>query len=502
MERRDFLKMLTAGSVTSGLFPSYTLSRMGEDGHGTSDDRYNVLFIGADDLNDWIGCMGGYPGVKTPNIDRLASRGMLFQNAHCAAPRCGPSRTALLTGIQPSTSGVYANERRSEYLPDATTLPAHFRKNGYATFGGGKIFHGNTPGKNKRFNDEDAWDEYFYDHPMKTAPMPPDDKIPLNGLNLDGMFDWGGVDVPTETMGDARMVTWANSVLARDHDQPFFLGVGFFRPHLPWYVPREYFDRYPIDEITLPEVKEDDLEDVNIIAKEWASLSSDHARITDVPGKWKAAVQGYLACVSFVDDQVGRLLDALDESRYSDNTVVVLWGDHGWHLGEKLHWRKFALWEEATHNPLIITAPGIAEPGTRTNQPASLMDIYPTLIDLCGLENTAHDQDGMSLAPLLREPGKKRQRPALTTFGFMNHSLRNDRWRYIRYVDGSEELYDHQNDPLEWNNLAGQPEYKGQKEKMARWLPDINVPGSSFTKMSGDSRDRVMEWFREQKRIW
>lgn len=434
--------------------------------------RQNVLFIAIDDLNDWIGCLGGYPGAKTPNLDRLAARGMLFTNAHCSAPVCNPSRASIMTGIRPSTSGVYHNRqpmRKSSVLQDAVTLPQHFMAHGYRAAGAGKIYHGGYP-------DPKSWDEYF---PSQTQTKPPDplpDQRPVNGIPKTAHFDWGPLKDSDGDMGDWKVTDWVAGELKKKHEKPFFLACGIYKPHLPWYVPEKYFDMYPLDKITLPAVKEDDLDDVPPVGKDFAIRSGDHKKVTE-HNQWRQAVQGYLASLTFADACVGRVLDALDASAYAKNTTVVLWSDHGWHLGEKLHWRKFALWEEATRNVFMISAPGLTKPGSRSSRPVSLIDVYPTLIDLCGL-SPKKELEGQSLRPLLENPSAKWERPALCTHGRGNHSVRDDRWRYIRYNDGTEELYDHESDKLEWNNLAGEAKYADTKRRLAQWLPKTDAPDS------------------------
>jgi arylsulfatase A-like enzyme len=277
-------------------------------------------------------------------------------------------------------------------------------------------------------------------------------------------------------MSDWQVADWVIGQLRKKHDKPFFLGCGFFRPHLSWYVPQKYFDMYPVDKITLPDVKEDDLDDIPPMGKKIAKPEGDHAKVIK-HNQWRKAVQGYLASISFVDECVGRVIDALDGSTYRDNTIVVLWSDHGWHLGEKLHWRKFALWEEATHNVLMFIAPGVTSAAGRCDAPVSLLDIYPTLVDLCELGKRP-ELEGDSLVQLLKNPKAQWKRPALTTYGRNNHSVRSKRWRYIRYSDGTEELYDHSTDELEWTNLAGDPNYAEVKAELGHWLPKTNAAES------------------------
>ena len=426
----------------------------------------NVLFIAVDDLNDWIGCLGGHPDVKTPHLDALAKRGVLFSKAYCAAPACNPSRAALMTGIQPSTSGIYHNSqrwRKSPILEDAVTIPQHFMANGYTAMASGKIYHG-------RFPDPASWERYWPSQ-HSNIPSSPERKEKAPGSRKH--FDWGPLDVANEEMGDWQVGDWVIKQLEKEYDKPFFLGCGFFRPHLPWYVPQKYFDMYPLDKITLPNVNEDDLDDVPKAGQKMAKPDGDHARVMEHKA-WRHAVQGYLASITFADDCVGRVIEALDKSPHRDNTVIVLWSDHGWHLGEKLHWRKFALWEEATHNVMMIVAPGTTSPEGRCDAPVNLLDIYPTLVDLCGLP-TKGELEGASLIPLLKNPAAEWERPALTTHGRNNHSLRSKRWRYIQYADGSEELYDHTVDEMEWKNLAGDPEYAGVKKDLKKWLPTVNL---------------------------
>ncbi len=446
----------------------------------TRGDRPNILFIAIDDLNDWAGFLGGHPQARTAHLDGLAARGMVFTRAYCAAPACNPSRVALLTGVMPATSGVYRNDNPwRPQLPDAVTLFQHFRQHGYKVFGGGKLFHG-------PFNDVLSWEMYWA---RPADPLPP--QRPLNGILNAAQFDWGPLDVDDAAMGDSKLTDWAIDFLKEHHDRPFFLAVGYFRPHLPWYVPRPYFEQFPLSEIVLPKVKEDDLDDVPPAGIRMANPTGDHARVL-ATNNWHRAVQGYLASIAFVDAQVGRLLQAFDQSPYANNTIVVVWGDHGWHLGQKQHWRKFALWEEATRVPLIIVAPGLTKPGSRCERTVSLVDLYPTLCELAGL-NIPPQVEGRSLVPLLKNPEAPWERPVVTTYGYMNHAVRSERYRYIRYSDGGEELYDHHTDPLEWTNLADRPEYARVKEELARWLPQINRregPRAGAEERSGRERPR------------
>ncbi len=466
MDRRGFLKrsltQVSGAALAAGVL-SNCAHRPPQAGREPAGP--NVLFIAIDDLNDWTGCLGGHPDTLTPHIDALAERGVLFTNAHCPAPLCNASRAALMTGIRPSTSGVYANDqpwRNSPVLADAVTLPQHFMAHGYRALGSGKIYHG-------RFPDPPSWQAYW---PSQLENKPPSPELEQTAPGGVRHFNWGPVDVPNEEMGDWQVADWVSSQLQARHEAPFFLACGIFRPHLPWHVPPKYFDLYPLEEITLPNVKEDDLDDVPQMARRFANPGGDHARVLE-NNAWRQAVQGYLASISFADDCVGRVIEALDNSAYRDNTIVVLWSDHGWHLGEKLHWRKFALWEEATRNVLMIAGPGIT-PAGRCPAPVNLLDIYPTLIDLCGLDPKM-ELEGDSLRPLLDNPQADWGRPTLTTFGQNNHSVRSVRWRYTRYADGTEELYDHAADEMEWHNLAQDSQYEEVKNWHRAWLPERNA---------------------------
>ena len=445
--------------------------------------RPNVLFISIDDLNDWVGVLKGHPDARTTNIDRLANESTLFTKAYPAAPLCNPSRSALLTGIQPFTSGVYDNKqplRESPVLKDVHTLPEYFRKNGYKAMGSGKVFHYR--------HDTISWDYYWpsNDQIRPGDPAPP--KVPMHGMPMyDRFFDWGPLEVEPSEMGDWKVAEWVAGQLQQDHDKPFFLACGFYKPHLPWYVPQKYFDRYPLEEIRLPQVNENDLEDVPALGKIMAklkvlrdddipgdSVEGDHARVLRY-GKWKEGVQAYLAALTLADECLGKVLDALENSRYRDNTIVVLWSDHGWHLGEKHHWRKATLWEEGTRSLLMFKAPGVTRAGARVDWPVGLIDIYPTLLDLAVLPQK-DDLEGNSLYPLLKDPKQDWDKPVITTHRYKNQSVRSIRYRYIRYADGTEELYDHEADPMEWTNLAGQTRYDPVKAELAKWLPETHAP--------------------------
>jgi arylsulfatase A-like enzyme len=456
----------------------------------------NVLFISVDDLNDWVNCMGGRSGVHTPNIDRLAQRGVLFSNAHCSAPSCNPSRVSIMTGISPSTSGVYNNGqdwRSSPALASAVTLPDHFRANGYTAYGGGKIFHSLSwivDRYGKQQNEAKLWDDYF---PEATKPLPPtlwpeavNAKTGKNGYTnwsrlskgkgvgkpISHFFDWGPVHKDETGMADHKVVDWAVGELAKEHEKPFFQAVGIFRPHIPWFVPDKYFALYPEKDVFLPKIQEGDLDDVAKGSRQWLRTGW-HKWLVD-NDEWKPAVRGYLASISFADAQVGRLLDALDAGPHAKNTIIVLWSDHGMHIGEKQHWEKFTLWEESTRVPLIIVAPGVSKTGQKCEQPVSLLDVFPTLAELSGVPQ--HKQlEGQSLVPLLRDPKAKRGRPAVTTWGRNNHAIRDQRYRYIQLANGETELYDHQTDPDEFTNIAETDGAAAIIKRLKPFVPTTNA---------------------------
>ena len=442
--------------------------------------KQNILFIAIDDMNDWIGCLKGHPNTITPNLDRLASLGMNFTSAHCAAPLCNPARAALMTGRRPSSTGVYLNSQPyhgSKILSSAVTLNQHFKNSGYLTLGCGKIYHG-TQGP---FSDGKGWHEYgkVSDTLKLSGPLP------IAGAAAIAQFDWGPTETDDEAMHDYQTAEWVSKRLSQKHDQPMFLACGFSKPHLPWFVPKKYFDMHPLDSIQLPIVKEDDLDDVPEIGRKFAKASGDHARVTKAEA-WKKAVQAYLAAITFSDAMVGNVLRALEAGPNAKNTIIVLWSDHGWHLGEKMHWRKFTLWERSTRNILMIAAPGVTAPGSVCNRTVSMMDIYPTLMDLVGLKAPTK-QEGESLMTWLKNPRAPKSTPALTTYQLGNHAVRSERWRYIRYSDGTEELYDRDKDPNEWTNLAGKPEMAAVKKDLAKWLP-VHDEANAPTRAGGEEK--------------
>ena len=434
--------------------------------------RPNVLMIAVDDLNDWVGCLGGHPQAKTPNIDRLARRGLVFGNAHCQAPICNPSRVSLMTGMLPSTTGIYllspTQFRRSPALADCLTLPEYLARHGYATFGCGKIYHNST--SRETFQ--------AYGPRGGFGPLP---KEKINYPTGHRLWDWGEFPESDDQTPDAKVADWAVAQLRKEHDRPFFLAAGFCRPHVPLYAPKRWWDLYPPeDRIELQEVLAGDRDDIPQYGKDLTGGIPAPRHAWFVKNRqWHRAVRAYLACVSFVDHQVGRVLDALDKSPYAGNTIVVLWGDHGWALGEKERWAKRALWQRETGVPLVIAAPGRAA-GAKTAPPAGLIDIYPTLVELCGLPPNKR-LEGQSLVPLLKAPDASREVPTICTFWKGNHAVISERWRYIRYADGSEELYDIRKDPREWHNLAGDAAYRAVIQQHAVHLPKVNaeaLPGS------------------------
>jgi arylsulfatase A-like enzyme len=431
----------------------------------------NVLFIAIDDLNDWVGCLGGHSQAKTPHIDRLAARGQLFTKAYCPSPSCNPSRVAIMLGRRPSTTGVYNNSQHDwrDLHPKAVTIAQHFKNNGYHVAGGGKIFHGAYKGAEwKGTQDPESWHEFRTKEadalPDKTLPFPLKGTAPNNS--------WSILPVEDTEMDDHKQADWTIEFLKKSHEKPFFLATGIFRPHKPWNTPKKYYDLYPLDTLKLPEVPEDDLEDVPVAGRNMTKKESDHDGVVK-SGHWKRLVQAYLAGVSFADAQVGRIIEALDSSPHRDNTIVVLWSDHGYHLGEKHHWTKFTLWERANRVPLIFKVPGV-KPSV-CDQSVDLLSLYPTLAELCALPEIS-ELEGPSIRPLIENPTLDWTHAAVMTHGFQNHAVRKGPWRYIRYADGSEELYNHDADPNEWTNLASDSKYESNKKELAEFLPRVNVP--------------------------
>lgn len=454
--------------------------------------RPNVLFIAVDDLNDYISPLANHLGVKTPNFDRLAKRSVTFANAHCAAPACHPSRVAVMTGVHPSRSGIYLNlfgahgprwRDESPVLKNAVVISQHFRNHGYRAAGGGKLFHALQWAPGDSQNDPAAWDAYRGDPLDPISPdwprptLTPDAEAgltPGRPLGERQLFGAMPLAVPDEQTGDHKVVDWAVAELQRPQDKPLFLAVGLFRPHIPWEVPQKWFDLHPLAEVRLPEYRADDLADAHDHGRRrWHQWVVENKQ-------WERFMQGYLASISYTDHQLGRLLGALDASRQRDNTIIVLWSDHGFHVGEKENWEKFALWDQTTHVPLFIHAPGISRDGAKSRQPATLTDIYPTLCELAGLP-VPTQCDGDSLVPQLKEPSAPRAHPSLTSYIFggesgPSHAVADAQFRLIRYGNGFEELYDLRSDPHEFTNRANDPALAEVKARLGRSVPPNAAP--------------------------
>lgn len=455
----------------------------------------NVVFIAIDDQNDWIGHLGGHPQAKTPHIDQLAARGTTFLNAHCQAPLCNPSRTSVMLSLRPTTTGVYGLApwfRTLDKWKDRVTLPQHFSQHGYQTIAVGKVYH-NVNGTPSQLEGE--FDKLG--SAGGSGPMPAKKLVQMKQLKENPIVDWGVFPHRDEEKGDFKVATWAvEQIRSAPRDQPFFLAAGFRLPHVPCYVTQKWYDLFTDDDTLLPQVDENDRADTPRFSwyLHW-KLPEPRLKSVREGNEWRNLVRSYLACTSFVDAQIGRILAALSDAGLRDNTIVVVWSDHGWHLGEKGITGKNTLWDEATRVPLIFAGPGVS-PGGRCAQPVELLDIYPTLIELCGLQ-PRDDLEGISLVPQLQNSSATRERPAITSHNQGNHSVRSERWRYIRYADGSEELYDHQSDPNEWTNLATNAEFATVIAEHRRWLPKVDVPPAA------NSAQRVLTYDKStDEAIW
>lgn len=442
----------------------------------------NVLFIAIDDLRDYVEYFNAYVDVKTPNIDRITQQGVSFTNAYCQAPMCAASRNSLLTGIYPHHSGAYGFQKRKELesLKNIVTLPEHFRNNGYYVVGTGKIHHGGS-GEGHGCSSRE-WDEYWpsVENPRDGAqgtPIKEEYKQPW------GHFEFGPTKEGDEAQGDHRHGEWAAKRIEEGLQEPFFMAVGFFRPHLPWFVPQKYFDQYPPDKITPVARKENDLDGVPLAGDFFGRYFHVGRYAYDLQiesHNWRQqALQAYLASVSFSDKQVGKVLDALEKSGKADNTIIVLWTDHGFHLGEKKTWTKFTLWRESARVPMIFSVPGSTE-NKLCDQPVQLLDLYPTLSSLCGIDIPSH-VEGNDISPLISHPEMKWDHIALTVAGRNNYAVSTEDWRFIRYFNGDEELYNIKKDPHELHNLAKNNQYSKIKGQLMSKLPAQSAPNGPGT---------------------
>ncbi|NRB76200.1 MAG: sulfatase [Verrucomicrobiales bacterium] len=432
-------------------------------------DKPNILMIAIDDQNDWIGFMGGHPNAKTPHIDALAASGTAFTNAHCQSPLCNPSRTSLMVSKRPGSTGIYGLKpwfRDVAELADLETLPQFLMRNGYKTYTAGKIYHG---GHGKK---DGEWD--VVGPGASGKPFPP--KKLVNTPQPHKLVDWGKFDHKDEEKGDWLVADWTEQQLDNmPKDEPFFMACGFFLPHVPCYATQKWFDMHPEETTQLPLIKRDDRKDTPRFSWyiHW-KLPEPRLEFLEDAGEWMNLTRSYLACTTFVDSQVKRVLDALDRNGLRENTIIVLWSDHGWHIGEKEITGKNTLWDDGTRVPLLFAGPGV-KAGQVCTKPAELLDVYPTLADLIGSEKT-EQLEGVSLLPQLQDASAERKRPAITTHNAGNHGIRSENWRYIVYADGSEELYNMVEDPNEWTNLAGNPEYADVIAEHKKFVPTGDLP--------------------------
>jgi arylsulfatase A-like enzyme len=472
----------------------------------------NVIFFAVDDMCDWVGPMG-YSQAITPNIDSLAKRGVTFTNAHCPGTFCAPSRSAIFTGQFASTTGCYKNEVYFYDQPKLRPLQVSFAKGGYSTYGAGKLFH-HPAG----YIDQRGWSEFFVrNEKLKQSgwpldswgedapfPQPFPNSIYNKGRKVTGglFLEWGAVpNEREEEMTDTIRANWACDLLKRKHDKPFFLAVGLYAPHFPNYAPKKYFDLYDANKIKTPPYKDDDLLDLppKVMRNKTNRKKKHHDRLVELDAV-EDAIHGYLACVSYADAMLGRVLKALSESPHADNTIVVLWSDHGYHHGEKGDWGKHTLWERTSNVPFIWAGPGVAT-GEKTDATVSLIDMYPTLVETCGLP-TVRGLEGTSLVSALTEPSEAADRnvylPYLDPGGY---AIMNRQWRYIHYSDDTEELYNVRKDPHEWDNLAGQAKYAAVKEKMKASAPKKFAPvGTNKNRLKLVIDGETYRWEEKKKR--
>jgi Arylsulfatase A and related enzymes len=459
-----------------------------EGGPQQRERPYNVLVILIDDHGPFLhDVLNARSPVHTPSMQRLARRGTWFTRAYADSPACCPARTALLTGVHAAKSGVYYNNqayrRASGSIARVENLTQHFLRNGYLTAGYGKIAHNRfledeadafTPGYYKMFNRRG--DVRRTDSDLRNFILPGSEV----GMWTSG-WSWGVLpddwdrDDPEKQQQDTQQASRTIEFLQQAHERPFMVACGFWRPHVSWTVPKRYFDRFPLESIELPAgFRADDLEDLPPAARWLATHRGEHDYIVK-NGLWKQCLQAYYASIAYVDEQIGRVLDALERSPHRDNTIVVFTADNGWHTGEKNHWSKFYLSELGCRVVMSISVPGFAP--QVVNTPVGHIDLYPTLASLCGLPGPAtHRLDGVDLTPVLAGERVDRGGPVLSTYGPECHSVRDDRFRYTRYRDGTEELYDHEQDPHEWNNLAGDSRFAAVKAHLATFLPERSAP--------------------------
>lgn len=449
----------------------------------------NVLFLAVDDMNDWIGCLDTTPHAITPNIDRLAARGVNFSNAHTAGVYCAPSRAAIFSGQYASTTGCYQAATYFVSHPKIEALQMSFAKAGYTTLGAGKLFHHPEGAIDQR-----GWTKFFLRNqnqrengwPLnswsKETPVP--QPFPASVYNKGKQFkaglflEWGAIpNEKEEEMADTIRANWAVDQLKKKHDKPFFLACGLYAPHFPNYCPQKYFDMYDPGKILLPPMREDDLEDLPPkIRKQRENRKRLHHEKLVKMGAINDAIHGYMACISYADAMIGRVLDALASSPYADNTIVVLWSDHGYHHGEKGQWGKHTLWERTSNVPFIWAGPGVAG-GAKTDVTASLIDIYPTLVEICGLPKPHQTLEGESLASVLHRPSTAKDRSVLLPYMSPGeYAIINRDWRYIRYGEDGEELYNLREDLNEWNNLAMDERYAEVKDSLQKLAPNSFAP--------------------------
>ena len=462
----------------------------------------NVLFIIMDDMNDWAHYLGGNNQAKTPNLDRLAARGVSFTNAYTAAPLSNPSRAAMFTGMQPYVTGVYNNKQVLANAPLANNslmMPQYFRNNGYITLAAGKLFHTKPSPDvlNSMWDDKSHIDGGYGPFPVNSS-LP--ESLQEKWFNIE---EWKGADTDFPDVRNSKKVI---DFLKEEHERPFFAAMGFYRPHTPWTAPKRYFDLYDINEIKRPTVLADDLDDIPAYAIEQFigdRQIEKQRRLRENSNYWEQMIRAYLACVSFADDQIGLILDALDQSSYADNTWIILIGDNGFHHGEKERWGKSALWREACHVPLVVVPPrkiqGI-DKGTRT-APVSSIDIYSTLVDACDLPEVENQLAGNSLIPLLFNSDRQWDKPSLSSFLPGNYTVHLNQWNLIQYADGSRELYDVENDENEFTNLAGKTEYKSLVDSLGKYIPKSWHPGIKTTPINRRLPISGKKQNKKQKRI-